>query len=266
MLVVGSLAVVGIALTATRASSSPLPPLAKYPGFGYTVQQDEARYEAEDILRQKAIGVCMASAGFPYVVRPTSVSVSATDPGAVRELLDQYQTDPNIRYAESLGESDRRAYYEAWLGVPDGLSEASVPLLLEPFEDLPVSERKTALLASYGGGCQGDAYRSLPGVYLTRTVLGPELASMRAAVEADPRTATIEATWSACMAQGGGPTSRTALEAALENDRLDLDLYQHLRGLAQQCDEERSAGLTPIIGEYELRFEAEFHEVLNSDS
>jgi len=105
-----------------------------------------------------------------------------------------------------------------------------------------------------------------PGVYLTRTVLGPELASMRAAVEADPRTVTVEATWSACMAQGGGPTSRTALEAALENDRLELDLDQHLRGLAQQCDEERSAGLTPIIGEYELRFEAEFHEVLNSDS
>ena len=130
LFLVGSVAVVGFGIAALPASSSPAPPLAKYPGFGYSTEQDEKQYAAEDMARQRAIAECMESAGFPYVVRPTSVGISGvSNPVAMEALLGTYETDPNIEYAESLDESERRAYYEAWLGVPDGLSDASTPLL-----------------------------------------------------------------------------------------------------------------------------------------
>jgi len=185
---------------------APPSPLAAYPGFGHAAAADEARFEAEELARERLVAACMAAEGFDYQPTP-SVSLDGFDsPEAAVAFL---KSDPNEEYLRGLDAAERQRYDLALYGVANPDSPRA--------EDLHDPE------SLVGGGCLAAAHRQIPGVFAARNELREELRAMERAFLADPRVSAAEATWSACMsAEGFDHESPRALRASLDRtlDRL----------------------------------------------
>jgi len=173
----------GPAVTA-QSPSVAQSPLAAYPGFGHHPQADDARFEREELARERLIERCMADAGFEYQSAP---SIDADDYPDLASALAAAQTDPNERYVAALDPAERERYFVTLYGVPDPYSE-NADNLHDPAS--PV-----------GGGCSGEAFRAIPGVYAAKNALRDELAIVERAVRTDSRVLAAEERWSACMAE-----------------------------------------------------------------
>lgn len=160
-------------------------PLAMYPGFGHDLVADEARFDRESMARELLIEQCMAQKGYTYEVVPPIRASSTISSGEIVTAMD----DPNVRYAESLSAGQRVNYYMALYGVADP-NALSADELYD--KDHPG-----------GGGCQGQAFATIPGIYAIRGQLNEEYIKLRRAMTEDSRVHAAEEDWSACMADLG---------------------------------------------------------------
>ncbi len=267
------IAVLGLAAlilpaTLAGATDGPRSDLDDYPGFGDSLLSDEARYENEDMARQEAIAACMGEQGLPYVVRPTSVAVdSGMSDSEIDQLNNEYSTDPNIEYAESLPKEERTVYYLALFGVPDGIAEGVPFGSAQPFETVPLEEREEAFMAAFGEGCEGDAYRALLGVFAARAILTPERHAMRLAIENDSEARAAREGWAQCMTVAPGTfASQDALESALSLGTLtEADLGTVLER-DEECALQLSANLDPVRIRHENEFVDKYRDVLDKHS
>ncbi|MFQ5523678.1 MAG: hypothetical protein ACE5F5_08880 [Acidimicrobiia bacterium] len=242
-------------------------PLAEYPGFGHDVARDEALFEEEDLARQGLIRQCMTSKGFDYLVRRTSVLVNGLSPTEVAAALKEFDVDPNVELGMALPTSrQREAFFMAWLGVPDPASEVSAPVFAKPFEELTVAERERAYFDSFGPGCEGDAYRAMPGVYAARQILSVEFSHMLRAIRTDPRVAAAERAWVDCMAENGYDfTDREALDRQLSAQtvtELGSDGVQALLTADDSCSRAWRSTARSVRAELEERFVADYGAIL----
>lgn len=210
---ISALALVALLAPALSAAAAqpvdrmaPRSPLAAYPGFGHDAAADEARYEAEELARERMVAACMAAEGFEYEPAP-SVSLDGFDtPEAAMAFL---RSDPNEEYLRGLDAAERQRYDLALYGVANPDSPRA--------EDLHDPE------SLVGGGCLASAHRQISGVFATRNELREELRDLERAFLADPRVAAAERVWSACMSAAGfDHATPRALRASLDRtlDRL----------------------------------------------
>jgi hypothetical protein len=174
-------------------------PLAAYPGFGHNKDADEAQYLREDAQRHQMIMRCMTAAGHRYVpVAPARNPQKATD----RQSRRPPPRDPNDVHAASLSPQERERYYLALYGVPNPNAPQG------PLWD-PRSET--------GGGCWGDALRTIRGVYAAASELVEPYVAMRRAVMSDPRVTEATQRWSECVRARGFQYSSPRQLAAAED-------------------------------------------------
>jgi hypothetical protein len=231
---------------AQQATSSPL---AQYPGFGHNPQADEARFEREDVARERRISQCMERAGLRYTPAPAVRNPPVTAAREGRDATRAIRVDRNETYARSLPPAERTQYYLALYGVPDPNSETG-PLW---------SPRNPT-----GGGCVGDATRAIPGVYSARSALVREFLDLRLSIPRDPRVAVAEQRWSVCMrARGFNYASPRAVHAALDSAAgrgvLTPEIkerHQQANAAARTCGAE--SGLDATVAQVRADKEAEF--------
>lgn len=184
--------------------------------------EDGANEEFEDEQRrlEEAIAACMADRGFeyePYVPdfggiefteedqveyarrNGFSVTLPYGDPeydGDAGGFVED--DDPNSDYVSGLSESEMTAYYEALDGTPEEMAE------YETTETDPETGETYTMIEGAGAGCRGDAQREVTGDRDTAySAMEPLYEEIYERVEADPRTAELEAEWSSCMTDAG---------------------------------------------------------------
>jgi hypothetical protein len=224
-------------------------PLAAYPGFGHNHNGDEAQYLREEVQRQQMIMRCMTTAGHSYV--PVVPGRGATQPSERRSRRAPPR-DPNYTHAASLPAQDRERYYLALYGVPDPNAEGG------PLWD-PRSET--------GGGCWGEALRTIRGVYAAASELVEPYIEMRRSVMRDPRVAAVTPKWVDCIRARGFPFSSPqdaagAADAAAITKPRDADAQlraQQAAGAGRTCATE--TGLAQAVSQARIEHEAEFVRV-----
>lgn len=194
----------GIAPSSAAPAAEAASPLAAYPGFGHDPEVDEARFEREEIERERRTSECMAAAGWDYRPQPPVAAGGFATPEEAAAWAD---LDPNRAYLERLSPAGRRDYHRALHGVEDPYAE-SADALADPADPL-------------GGGCAGEALRAVPGVFAARNELREELRDLERAIAGDPRVAGAERRWAACMtARGHAAETPAALLAAVDEAAL----------------------------------------------
>lgn len=213
-------------------------PLAAYPGFGHDLDGDEARYDREELARQRFVARCMRVQGFAYIPNPARQITSATTP----EQDYAASQDPNVVYADGLDQQQRSAYYRTLYGVADPYDQS----------------------ASVGGGCLGEASRTIAGVYAAQSRLNEQVLELDRAVRADSQVVAAERQWSLCMKGHGlqyantqamlGEMDRAAVadQATPERKQRHEDAAQ----LAKTCDDKVS--LSAIIAQARVTQEQAF--------
>ena len=162
--------------------------LAQFPGFGHNPQEDEARFQREEIAREQIIARCMRSAGFEY-----------TPVVSIRDTVDQ-----NDSYISKLGEGRRADYFLALYGTRN-----------------PDSEEADSATS---GGCRAIALDSIPGVYYARSLLAEQFIALRRDIAEDPRIVAANNAWSQCMwARGEQHPSLEAMLRARDDLALSAD-------------------------------------------
>lgn len=213
-------------------------PLAEYPGFGTNPIADEARYNREELARQRLIAKCMRTQGFPYVPSPARQIDRATTP----EQDYASSQSQNILYAENLDVSERESYYIALYGVAD------------PYDSS----------LAVGGGCLGSASQTLPGVYAAQSKLNEQLLELEGAVRNDAQVLSAEKQWSECMKQQGYLYANTQglvseLDRAADLGQMTEALKQRnaeAMGVAKLCDSQVS--LTKVVAQVRFSKEQNF--------
>lgn len=191
--------------------------------FGLPVFDEEGsneEFEDEQRRVEEFIAECMAGKGFeyePYVPDFGDVEFREEDQleyarrngfGVTLAYgnpeYDGYEDgasedeDPNSDYVSGLSESEMTAYYEALDGTPEEMAE------YETTETDPETGETYTVVEGAGAGCRGDAQREVTGDRdAAYTAMGPLWEEIAERVEADPRTAELEAEWSSCMADAG---------------------------------------------------------------
>jgi hypothetical protein len=246
-----ALAIIALAAPA-RAQRQPAPahsPLAEYPGFGHDPQADRTRFERQEVAQQQTIARCMQRSGFEYTPMP---SVVMSPMSGKRKALSTRPPHPNARYVASLSAAERTRYYRALYGIPDPHDEEN---LWDP-------------RSSTGGGCWGEAMRSIPSVYAAQSELAEPYRAMVRSVAQDVRVQAAEQRWAECMrARGYQYASPVALYA--EVDRAAVrgpppgwsmaevqQRNQEARAPARECNS--SAGLDTTIEAVRVEKETEF--------
>lgn len=220
-------------------------PLAAYPGFGHNVVADEARFDRESLAREKMTASCMKQAGFRYTVTPPA-KIDAANPAADVTLSQ----NPNVGYAESLSPERRTEYYLALYGVKNPNSPAADDLF----------DRS----APGGGGCSGQAFAAIPGVYEAQSLLNEEYINLRRSIKAEPRVVAAEKSWSACMQSRGHQYATTEdllseMDEAVIANRLTPEFEQRHElavEVARICGEK--SGLDTTIAEVRVEKESAF--------
>jgi hypothetical protein len=193
-------------------------PLAVYPGFGHNMQADETRFDRESLAREQLIARCMRQQDLPYTAVPPIRIDEIISPGETPKPL----IDPNAEYAESLEPDERQAYYLALYGIPDP-NDPRADRLHDP--DSPT-----------GGGCSGEAFRTIRGVYAAQSDLNEQYIAMRRSVMQDERVKAAEQRWSACMQDRGYEyASPRDLLAALDQATLQEAIITELTQQHQQA-------------------------------
>jgi hypothetical protein len=202
----------GIALAASAATiayaqsgqapgrTPPASMLADYPGFGHDVERDMRAYVADEARRQQLIAQCMRNAGFEYY--PETATLVRADSAAAAPARSKRPQSRNQVYRQGLQGDRLRQYDLALYGVedPNSLTE-----LWDPS-------------SGTGGGCWGEALRSVRGVFDAARDLGPDYVSMRRSVARDARVTAAESRWASCMsAKGHRFASVSELRSAAAN-------------------------------------------------
>lgn len=260
---------VALAVTPSAAAQTPHAdsPLAAYPGFGHHAEADEQQFEREELARERLIARCMEREGFRYVPAP---SIPLEELASPSEAMAALRDDPNGRYVRSLPEEERTRYRMSLYGVEDPSSENAA------HQPDP---------AGTGGGCLGEAVRTLPGVFAAKAALQDAYDAMRRAVMSDLRVKAAERHWAACMAGLGHPVdaSPRALEERQDAELAELvgpteaelptrealaalgERHRAERQLTMRCA--RGIDLPGVVAsvraEHEARFVAEHRETLD---
>ncbi|NOK62290.1 MAG: hypothetical protein GFH27_549331n29 [Chloroflexi bacterium AL-W] len=223
-------------------------PLATYPGFGHDLAADEARFDRESMARELLIEQCMVQKGYAYEVVPPIRASSTVSSEEIVTAMD----DPNVRHAESLSVEQREDYYMTLYGVADPNALGA--------DELYDKDRPG------GGGCQGEAFATVPGVYAVRGQLNEAYIELRRTMTEDTRVHAAEEAWSACMADLGYPynTPRDLLaemdEATLTGNVTEVFEQQH----RQATEDGRACGaktnLDATIAEVRAELEGTFIE------
>lgn len=161
-------------------------PLAAFPGFGHSPDNDRRAFAAEEAKRQQLIGQCMRTAGFQYVSE-VSQTVSAADAARTPRRGRAAPQSSNERYRQTLSGEERTKYNMALYGVPDPNDPKN---LWNP-------------ASGTGGGCWGEAIRAFDGVYAASNALRDQYWDMRQAIGKDRRIVEATAKWSSCMSGKG---------------------------------------------------------------
>lgn len=189
------------------------------------------------MARETYITQCMEQKGYPYTpVLPVKVDETVN----IDHLLRQ--KEPNIDYANSLKQSEREAYYMALNGVPDPNDPGGPG----------------------GGGCMGEAFDTIPGVYAMRSELGVQYRRMQRSVKQDSEVQEAEQRWSTCMQQHGYHYENTTdLAAAPDNAILENQYtktfeeeHREAMKIGRECGNQ--TGLDNTIAKVRLKKEAEF--------
>jgi hypothetical protein len=219
-------------------------PLAAYPGFGHNAAADEARFEQEERTREQRVAQCMRAAGFQYTPAP---SESVANLRSAAEAMAASR-DPNERHVATLTPEQRREYFMALYGVPDPYSDNAAEL-----HD-PASPT--------GGGCKGEAFRAVPGVYAAAAAVTEEYVALRRAVVEDPRVKAAEERWAQCMGERGHDFTSPSqmhqdLAVAARTDREQARArIREVDPVARECG--RSAGLDSTVAAVRIERETAF--------
>ena len=161
-------------------------PLSEYAGF-QDFNKDNEKYEKEQQIREKLTAECMQDNGYLYL--PTSdIEVNPEMDLSPEELMDLTK-DPNEEHIKQLASEEYKAYYMALYGVPDPNAE-----------DLSID-------FNTGGGCAGEALRSIPGVFAARIKLAKEYRAMEEAIQNDPVVVSAKQNMLRCMEAKGYSSS-----------------------------------------------------------
>ncbi len=242
-------------------------PLAAYPGFGHHAEADEKQFEREELARERLISRCMEREGFRYVPAP---SIPLKEFASPSEAMAALRDDPNGRYERALAEEERARYRVSLYGVENPTSENA--------DDQPDP-------AGTGGGCLGEAVRTLPGVFAAKAALQDEYDAMRRAVMSDLRVKAAERHWAACMEGLGHPVdvSPRALEERQDAElaelvgptEAELPTREALAALGEKHRAEREVTMrcarkvdlpgvvSSVRADHEARFVAEHRETLD---
>ena len=239
--------VVGAPRFAVAQAPPPHSPLAQYPGFGHDHHADRARFQRQELARERSVARCMQRAGFQYTPAPSVINPPARDAREAREALVERQ-HPNQRYVASLSGADRTSYYLALSGVPDPNDEQG---LWDP-------------RSPTGGGCSGEAMREFPSVYAAKSWLREPYRAMLHSVSQDARVQNAEREWAECMRDHGhdhaspramyADLERLALQRRLSAEERQRD--EHARTVSREC--RSSTGLDEVIATVRVEKEAEF--------
>lgn len=220
-------------------------PLAAYPGFGHNVVADEARFDRESLAREKLTAKCMQQAGFPYTVTlPAKIDVANPQQDIA------ISQNPNVSYAESLSAERRTQYYLALYGVENPNSPAADDLFDHN--------------APGGGGCSGQAFAALPGVYDAPSRLNEEYMNLRRSIKAEQRVVAAEKSWAACMQSRGHQYATTEellseMDKAIVANRLTPEFEQRHKqavAVARICGQK--SGLDNTIADVRVEKESAF--------
>jgi hypothetical protein len=166
----------GPTLVAAPGPADPVPAadrrLAAWPGVGGDPARDEQVYAVEYAARERLIQACMRARGFTYRPIPLLSMASAAPPA-----------DPNRVTVERLSAPERQAYDMALAGVPDA------------------NDPGVSFDPETGGGCLGEAHRSLPGIFRLPGELENAVAETRAEAAVAPEVVRAAATWRACLTE-----------------------------------------------------------------
>lgn len=187
--IVGLLLAMGcVGFAYAQSGGQRVPPqsaLASYPGFGHDAERDMRAFAADEARRQQLIFQCMRSAGFEYYPETGIIVRSAAAP--IQERRRRPAKTRNETYRESLSAERLQQYNLALFGVRDPNSETQ---LWDPS-------------SPSGGGCWGEALRSVRGVFDASRALTREYVQMRRSVGQDARVMAAETRWASCMAGRG---------------------------------------------------------------
>ena len=179
---IAATACAGMAYAQSTASKGPpQSDLAGYPGFGHNAENDMRAFAADEAKRQQSIFQCMRKAGFDYVPETGAIVRAAASPIAERRKAPPKSR--NQAYREGLAPDRLEQYNLALYGVPDPNSETQ---LWDP-------------ASATGGGCWGEALRSVRGVFDASRALTREYVQARQSVARDSRVAATEAKWATCI-------------------------------------------------------------------
>jgi len=159
--------------------------LAAYPGFGHNAESDMRAFASDNAKRQQMIAQCMRAAGYEYY--PEIGIIVRTAAAPIQERRRRPAQSRNDTYRKGLPADKLQQYNMALFGVPDPHSETQ---LWDPSSPT-------------GGGCWGEALRSVRGVFDASRALTREYVEMRRSVVEDPRVRAAEAKWASCMAGKG---------------------------------------------------------------
>lgn len=188
----------GLAAASAVAATPPESPMMGFVGLGINHEADFAAYSREETIRQEAIAVCMAARGFAYTATSADFNVLAPseeapvyyglvtplDPNRGLDTRASLEPNPNIEYAEKLGEVERAAFLEALFGS-NWESENQAP-------------------SDYLLSCTGAAYAATPGVAARAAALRASYRQQRAAaIATDPSVVAATSDWSECMFRSG---------------------------------------------------------------
>jgi len=167
-----------------QSTSSKAPPqsaLASYAGFGHNAESDMRAFAADEAKRQQSIFQCMRKASFDYFPETGAIVRAAASP--INERRKAPPQSRNQVYREGLAPDKLQQYNLALFGVPDPNSETQ---LWDPSSPT-------------GGGCWGEALRSVRGVFDASRALTREYVQARQSVAQDSRVTAAEAKWASCI-------------------------------------------------------------------
>jgi hypothetical protein len=252
---VGSLAGVGVIIMLIGSGAGHTEPLdasalEQWRGFGHHPSEDEAIFLEEFAERELLVSECMADLGQPYSLR---TAVIHDGPGGEERSLEVL--DPNDATIQSLGADEYRQYSRALVGTDDLADESSNVVDTD-------GDGNIDYLESFGSGCDGDAHRSIPGVYAAKAILTEELIEMGRVARKDPRSIDAEAQWIECMGRHGFRGSTrvellNSMEGAKDSQR------SVLTDARTSCDPPYEAALLDVMAEMEIQFVRDHQDVLS---
>lgn len=219
----------------------------------------QERFVAEERERQEIIAECMREQGFEYTAQDPSQFMGfesgdmfdGLEPGTrefaerfgygnsttieqqMSQSVDQGYEDPNQEYVESLPESGRAAFYEALHGE-------------QPEYDPTSEDGGEEAMVWEPSGCEGEAYEATGngfGAGLTdedQQDFQELMTDLYERVEADPRIASANEEWAACMGEAGYAFSKQEDVWEAMDERMQ-PLFESQNPFGDRTDEEIAA-------------------------